>query len=346
MITIDANVLQNKLKKIQKITNGGTFVNIKVQKNCMKLGTISNQYIAVTKIKIDNPEEDSFEFQVTIMSLLPLLTNKANLEIALEGNNLKINAGRMKANLVTNPYEEIELQKSSDLTPMNQDIKEYIFNNFNRVNLLSLADFQGDCPLQVLAKDNRIKMFMGDSYTIAYLNEAYEGNEEIDFDIAAYYAQLITDVFEKDEEIFLINTPSTVEVTSRLWHISLPRIAKETIATIEQVDEVIAKHITKENLVGSIKISNSEILKKDFDDFKGFFGAGNNSNITFEKSKKDDIIKLTANTSAGYMEQSLNCILGIKGDEWAATVKVDNFIACLDKCPKKEELIISIYNTK
>ena len=345
MIIIDAKELQTKLKKVQKITNGGTFINIKIKGNCLSLGTISNQYIAVTKMKVENADNEEYQFQLPTGNLIPLLNNKGNVKLKMVDNILKISSERMHADLITNPYEEIELARNEALTPMNTTVKDYIFNNFGRVNLLALADFQGDSPLQVQAKDSHIKMFMGDSYTIAYLNEGYEGQEAIDFDIASYYAQLIIDTFEKDEEISLYNTPSTVEIISKLWHVSLPRIAKETIATIDLVDTVIANNINKETFIGSIKISDAALLKADFEDFKGFFGAGNNSNITFEKVAGKELVKLTANTNAGTMEQALNCILGIKGDAWAATIKVDNFTACLEKCPKKEEVIISIYKT-
>lgn len=337
---VNAKELYDALKKIIKVTNG-SIVNCKFENGILNLKTVVNQYMISYNLPAKGEDSANTEkFQIKIDTLMNILVKKVKASFKV-GGTLAFKTERSKGELAINPYEDLEIKIQDGKEALKPEVKDFIFQNLDRINLLNSKEMSSDVLLQTKLKNGRIKMVVGDHYTQAYVNEEINSSEEATFNMVLKYADIITSVFKGEEDLYLYATPSTLELSSPTCTLSLPRIAEDTISTIEDLDNFISANITQDNKKAGFLIKAKKPLIADLDELKGFFGNSVGGNVIIKV--KDGKVYLCAETSDGTLEREMDYVVKADGEVKAA-FKMDTFYTCITKC-LDGEIYILILNT-
>lgn len=344
-LEIDAKFVTDTLKNILKVTNA-TFVNFKLEENILTLSGSLKQYSISYKVPVENKDNTSWEFKVNLPLMISTLDKKEKANLTVNQNTLIVKSGRSKADFLTNPYEEVAFQEHSEgMIAMPEEIKNYFFENFKKVNLISSTEIDTTIPLQMQIRENKIKTYVGEYYTQAFLKEELEGysGEDMDFSIVLAYADLLNKVLPAKEKLSLYITPTTVEAVTETCRICLPRLSEKTIANIEQLETLIKETMIKDNYSGAISVSNREQFSKDLMELKTFFGNTRGGNIYIGR-KDNETAKLWVETPNGKFTKALDYVTAADG-EFVIGVKLDNLLTCVNSFKGDEAFKLYCYKT-
>lgn len=323
-IKVDAKVLLEGIKKVVKVTKASS-LNFKFSEGNVRISSVINQYQMELNLPIECQED--MQFCILAETISPVLEGKTVIEFSLENNALKFKSGRAKGELITLPYEEIDitLDNGEELNPA---IKEYIFQNLYRVNYTG-KNVSSSIPLQIQIKDTKLKMLCMDPYFSGFIEDEVGDAGDTEFKILLSYAVLITEIFKKEDSLKIITTPTSIEMSSPNIKIILPKIAEGESNTIEEMENVIKENVVGEDLNGFIIFKDSKQFLADIDELKTFTGDDPKSKIRFFKSKDSEDCIITVDTQNGKLKKKLDEIKATGAFD--SQFNIDNFRTCIEK---------------
>lgn len=338
-ITVDAKPLLEGIKKIIKITSAST-LNFDFKNKNIKITAMVNQYRMELNIPSDSDEE--LKFNIFSSSIISVLEGKDKLTLELDGSNLKFKSGRSRGNLVTLEYEDIPFDSSTG-KELDKNIKDYIFDNLQRVTY-SGKNVSEVIPLKIQIKDNKIKMLSMEAAYGGFITEATESNETLDFSILLKYANYITEIFSKDEDLKIVSTPSSVNIFSDTCKVILPYVADGESATIEQMEEVIKNQVIKDNLQGKIAFSNPKTFFADIDELRTFANGDATTTIKIIKKEDKSEAELIISSNSGVLKKKIDS----ENTKMTGKFESQFNLECLRSCLEKNLegiMLLSFYQT-
>lgn len=338
-ITVDAKPLLEAIKKVVKVTNAST-LNLAFGDKKIKVSAMVNQYRMELTIPSESDEELKFNILGNIIS--SVLEGKEKLTFESDGNNLKFKSGRTRGNLVTLMYEEVPFDTSSG-KELDKNIKDFIFTNLDRVTYTG-KNVSDVIPLKVQIKDKKIKMLSMEAAYGGFITEDIDSEETVDFSILLKYANIVTEVFSKEDNLRIISTPSSVNVFSDTCKITLPYVADGESATIEQMETVIKEQVIEENLQGKISFQNPKQFFSDIDELRSFLNGDTTATIKIVKSDKDKEVELIVSATSGILKKKLDSENTKVMGKFESQFNLEFLRSCLEK-NLDGIMLISIYST-
>lgn len=321
-ITVDAKILLDGIKKVIRVTNASS-LNFYFKDNNVKISSVINQYQMELNLPIECQEE--MKFCILIGSLLPILEGKKSIDFTLEGTILKFKSGRTKGELVTLAYEDYTIEDNKG-EPLDLAIKNYIFNNLYRVNFLG-KNVSDSILLQVEIKGSKIKMLSMEAYYSGLVVDDVIEGSNASFNILLKYANLITEIFNINDDLKIVTTSSNVTICSSTCKVVLPRIAEDEANSIEQMEDIIKQNVVEDDLKGMILIQQPSNFIADIDELRTFV-ANEKVKALFIRGKDQDVV-ISVESPSGVLKKKLEGIK-VKG-EIDSQFNIESFRTCLEK---------------
>lgn len=337
-ITVDAKPLLEAIKKVIKVTGAKT-LNFNFTENKVTISAMLNQHRMELILPIECQEEA--KFNIFSDALLPVLENKEKVSLDIDENSLKFKAGRSHGTLTVLTYEEIPFDNSKG-NPLDDTIKTFIFKNLQRVDY-SGKNVSESIPLKVQIKDGKIKMLGMEMNYSGLVVEPMDGVDDADFNILLKYAKIITEIFSVEEDLKIFSTDSAVEIYSNTCKVILPKIADGESTSIEQMENVIATNVTKDNLKGRILLKTPKDFFADIDELQKFVGNDTGARIKIIRKAENAPAEIQVNTPNGKLTKKFSDDCKFEGF-FDVQYNLDNFKACIEK-NLDGVMQLAIYNT-